>query len=134
VVTYSGPGVSGTTFNPVNAGVGTHLIRYKYSVAQNCEDSVDFYLVVNASPNINYPDYDSLCEIYLLLHLFSASPFGGTYSGPFVISNNFYPFFSGAGSFPITYTVTENGCTSSSTKNIQIDWFVFNSWRRCKLI
>ena len=29
--------------------------------------------------------------------------------------------FSGAGSFPITYTVTENGCTSSSTKNIQID-------------
>ena len=119
--TYFGPGVSGTTFNPVNAGVGTHLIRYKYSVAQNCEDSVDFYLVVNASPTINYPDYDSLCENISSTPLFSASPFGGTYSGPFVISNNFYPFFSGAGSFPITYTVTENGCTSSSTKNIHID-------------
>ena len=118
---YSGPGVSGTTFNPVNAGVGTHLVRYKYSVAQNCEDSVDFYLVVNASPAINYPDYDSLCENISSTPLFSASPFGGTYSGPFVIGNNFYPFFSGAGSFPITYTVTENGCTSSSTKNIQID-------------
>ena len=118
---YFGPGVSGTTFNPVNAGVGTHLIRYKYSVAQNCEDSVDFYLVVNASPAINYPDYDSLCENISSTPLFSASPFGGTYSGPFVIGNNFYPFFSGAGSFPITYTVTENGCTSSSTKNIQID-------------
>ena len=118
---YSGPGVSGTTFNPVNAGVGTHLIRYKYSVAQNCEDSIDFYLVVNASPTINYPDYDSLCENISSTPLFSASPFGGTYSGPFVIGNNFYPFFSGAGSFPITYTVTENGCTSSSTKNIQID-------------
>ena len=118
---YFGPGVSGTTFNAVNAGVGTHLIRYKYSVAQNCEDSVDFYLVVNASPAINYPDYDSLCENISSTPLFSASPFGGTYSGPFVIGNNFYPFFSGAGSFPITYTVTENGCTSSSTKNIQID-------------
>jgi hypothetical protein len=118
---YFGPGVSGTTFNPVNAGVGTHLIRYKYSVAQNCEDSVDFYLVVNASPAINYPDYDSLCENISSTPLFSASPFGGTYSGPFVIGNNFYPFFSGAGSFPITYTVTENGCISSSTKNIQID-------------
>ena len=118
---YSGPGVSGTTFYPLNAGVGTHLIRYKYSVAQNCEDSVDFYLVVNASPTINYPDYDSLCENISSTPLFSASPFGGTYSGPFVIGNNFYPFFSGAGSFPITYTVTENGCTSSSTKNIQID-------------
>ncbi len=118
---YFGPGVSGTTFNPVNAGVGTHLIRYKYSVAQNCEDSVDFYLVVNASPAINYPDYDSLCENISSTPLFSASPFGGTYSGPFVIGNNFYPFFSGAGSFPVTYTVTENGCTSSSTKNIQID-------------
>ncbi|MDG1440962.1 MAG: T9SS type A sorting domain-containing protein, partial [Flavobacteriales bacterium] len=118
---YSGPGVSGTTFSPVNAGVGTHLIRYKYSVAQNCEDSVDFYLVVNASPTINYPDYDSLCENISSTPLFSANPFGGTYSGPFVIGNNFYPFFSGAGSFPITYTLTENGCTSSSTKNIQID-------------
>ncbi len=118
---YSGPGVSGTTFYPLNAGVGTHLIRYKYSVAQNCEDSVDFYLVVNASPTINYPDYDSLCENISSTPLFSASPFGGTYSGPFVISNNFYPFFSGAGSFPITYTVTENGCTSSTTKNIHID-------------
>ena len=118
---YSGPGVSGTTFNPVNAGVGTHLISYKYSVAQNCEDSVDFFLVVNASPTINYPDYDSLCENISSTPLFSASPLGGTYSGPFVISNNFYPFFSGAGSFPITYTVTENGCTSSSTKNIHID-------------
>ena len=118
---YTGSGVSGTTFNPVNAGVGTHLIRYKYSVAQNCEDSVDFYLVVNASPTINYPDYDSLCENISSTPLFSANPFGGTYSGPFVIGNNFYPFFSGAGSYPITYTVTENGCTSSSTKNIQID-------------
>jgi len=118
---YSGPGVSGTTFNPINAGVGTHLIRYKYSVTQNCEDSVDFYLVVNASPTINYPDYDSICENISSTPLFSASPFGGTYSGPFVISNNFYPFFSGPGFFPITYTVIENGCTSSSTKNIQID-------------
>ena len=49
---YSGPGVSGTSFNPLNAGVGTHLIKYKYSVAQNCEDSLEFYLVVNASPTI----------------------------------------------------------------------------------
>ena len=104
---YSGPGVSGTTFNPINAGVGTHLIRYKYSVAQNCEDSVDFYLVVNASPTINYPDYDSLCENISSTPLFSASPFGGTYSGPFVIGNNFYPFFSGAGTYPITYTITK---------------------------
>ena len=60
-------------------------------------------------------------KIYLLHLYFQLVHFGGTYSGPFVISNNFYPFFSGAGSFPITYTVTENGCTSSSTKNIHID-------------
>ena len=39
---YTGPGVSGTTFYPVIAGVGTHLIRYKYSAALNCEDSETF--------------------------------------------------------------------------------------------
>ena len=58
---YTGPGVSGSTFNPSSAGVGTHLITYKYSVAQNCSDSIDF-LVVNANPSINYPFFDSICR------------------------------------------------------------------------
>ena len=118
---YTGPGVSGSTFNPASAGVGTHLIRYKYTVAQNCSDSIDFYLVVNANPAINYPSFDSVCENNNALPLFSATPFGGTYSGPYVISNTFYPFLSGDGSFPITYSVTENGCTSTSTQVIKVD-------------
>ena len=118
---YTGPGVSGSTFNPASAGVGTHLIRYKYTVAQNCSDSIDFYLVVNANPAINYPLFDSICENNNALPLFSATPFGGTYSGPYVISNTFYPFLSGDGSFPITYSVTENGCTSTSTQVLKVD-------------
>ena len=118
---YTGPGVSGSTFNPASAGVGTHLIRYKYTVAQNCSDSIDFYLVVNANPAINYPSFDSVCENNNALPLFSATPFGGTYSGPYVISNTFYPFLSGDGSFPITYSVTENGCTSTSTQVLKVD-------------
>ena len=118
---YTGPGVSGSTFNPSSAGVGTHLITYKYSVAQNCSDSIDFYLVVNANPSINYPFFDSICENNNALPLFSATPFGGTYSGPYVISNTFYPFLSGDGSFPITYSVTENGCSSTSTRVLKVD-------------
>ena len=118
---YTGPGVSGSTFNPSSAGVGTHLITYKYSVAQNCSDSIDFYLVVNANPAINYPSFDSTCENNNALPLFSATPFGGTYSGPYVISNTFYPFLSGDGSFPITYSVTENGCSSTSTRVLKVD-------------
>ena len=118
---YTGPGVSGSTFNPASAGVGTHLIRYKYTVAQNCSDSIDFYLVVNANPAINYPSFDTTCENNNALPLFSATPFGGTYSGPYVISNTFYPFLSGEGSFPITYSVTENGCSSTSTRVLNVD-------------
>jgi PKD repeat protein len=45
--TYSGPGVSGTNFNPANAGAGTHTITY--SVTQNgCTGSSNSTITVDA--------------------------------------------------------------------------------------
>jgi PKD repeat protein len=45
--TYSGPGVSGTNFNPANAGAGTHTITY--SVTQNgCSGSSNSTITVDA--------------------------------------------------------------------------------------
>lgn len=36
---YSGPGVSGTNFNPTTAGIGIHNIIYTYTDAESCENS-----------------------------------------------------------------------------------------------
>lgn len=34
--TYAGPGVTGSSFNPMAAGVGTHTITYTYTAANGC--------------------------------------------------------------------------------------------------
>ncbi len=49
--TFSGPGVSGTNFNPANAGAGTHTITY--SVTQNgCTGSAGSTITVDACSGI----------------------------------------------------------------------------------
>ena len=49
--TYSGPGVSGSNFNPATAGVGTHTITYAYTdVTTGCTDNCQFTITVNSFP------------------------------------------------------------------------------------
>ncbi len=45
--TLSGPGISGSTFNPVVAGPGTHIIRYTYTV-DNCTVIDEHAVLVDA--------------------------------------------------------------------------------------
>lgn len=119
--TYSGSGVTGSSFDPSAAGVGTHIIKYIYSAGIGCIDSISFNLVVNPSPTISFPSLNPICQTVFSTPLNLAIPTGGTYSGNFIISNNFYPFLSGPGTYPITYSVTQNGCSSSSTQSIRVD-------------
>lgn len=49
-----------------------------------------------------------------------ASPPGGTWSGTGVIGNQFCPTTSGNGTFNLTYTVTQNGCTFTNTTNVTV--------------
>lgn len=51
--TYSGPGVSGTTFTPMTAGNGTHTITYTFTDANNCPASATHTITVNACTGIN---------------------------------------------------------------------------------
>ncbi len=46
---FSGPGVSGNTFNPAAAGVGTHTIQYSYTNASGCTDTDLTQIIVNAA-------------------------------------------------------------------------------------
>ncbi len=119
--TYSGPGVNNNTFNPDSAGVGTHLVSYNYGDATGCFATTTFLLTVSAAPLLNFPAINPVCETTFAIPLNTAQPTGGTYEGPFVISNNFYPFLSGAGSFPVAYSLTQNGCTVSDTQRVTVE-------------
>ena len=48
------------------------------------------------------------------------TPIGGTFSGTGVVGNQFCPVTSGVGTFTITYTVTQNGCTFTTTTNVTV--------------
>lgn len=49
------------------------------------------------------------------------TPAGGTWSGTGVVGNQFCPTTSGVGTFNITYTVTQNGCTFTTTTSVTVN-------------
>lgn len=51
----------------------------------------------------------------------TGTPSGGSWSGTGVVGNQFCPTTSGTGTFPITYTVTSNGCTFTATTNVTVN-------------
>jgi hypothetical protein len=51
--TYSGPGVTGTTFDPVAAGLGTHTITYSFTDANGCANTGTTDVVVDACLSID---------------------------------------------------------------------------------
>ena len=50
--TYSGPGVTGTTFDPAAAGLGTHTISYSFTDANGCANTGTTDVVVDACLSI----------------------------------------------------------------------------------
>ena len=50
--TYTGAGITGTTFSASTAGVGTHSLIYTVVDTNNCTDADTFSVVVNAAPAV----------------------------------------------------------------------------------
>jgi gliding motility-associated-like protein len=63
--TWSGPGVTGTSFSPASAGAGIHTVAYSTdpSPAGLCPDSKNITITVNAKPEANaFPDINVGCN------------------------------------------------------------------------
>ncbi|RSK37167.1 DUF7948 domain-containing protein [Hymenobacter metallilatus] len=120
--TWSGPaGLSGNVFNPQQAGPGTYTLTYTYSDTLGCGTATRT-VVVNpfpkpvAGPNLTFCAYETQP-----VQLTGASPAGGTWSGPGVTPTGlFTPPNTNlrGGIFTLTYSVTENGCTASATRQV----------------
>lgn len=112
--TFSGTGVTGTNFNP---SVGTQLITYEYTDANNCSATDNTTITVNALPTVDAGSYSIICETDATLAL-EGTPSGGTFSGIGVTGNNFDPF---VGTQTITYNYTDaNSCSNSDQTTINV--------------
>ncbi|KAA9325016.1 CUB domain-containing protein [Adhaeribacter soli] len=119
--TWSGSGVSaGGIFTPSAGLVGT--VTLTYTVTQNgCTGTATKTITVSAAPAASAGTDQSLCANDAALQLTGFTPGGGTWAGVGVNPQGLFdPSVSGTGIFPLTYTVTVNGCTSTSSLNMTV--------------
>ncbi|MBE0641250.1 MAG: hypothetical protein IH599_04390, partial [Bacteroidales bacterium] len=111
--TYSGNFVSGGSFNVQTAGVGTHIIQYTYTdLTTTCSRTINVQVTVHPLPVIVFPDPSSVCQGSGMLS-FSATPAGGTYSGPYVAGGTFDATAAPVGSYTLYYHFTDgHGCSN----------------------
>jgi hypothetical protein len=119
---YSGNGVTGNVFSPINAGIGSQIITYTFTDGNGCENSGTSSIDVLALPSVALDSFDITCNPLVPFNLSGGSPAGGTYAGSGVIGGNqFDPNINGPGNFQITYIYTDaSNCTSSASQNLTI--------------
>lgn len=120
---FSGPGVSGSTFDPAVTGRGTFTVNYRYLSTMGCEVSVSQTIsVIDLLEDVNFTTLPVMCESSepLILDSYITNHTTGTYSGPGVTANVFNPSKSGAGIHQLKYTINNGGCFIVLTQNITV--------------
>ena len=117
----TGPGMTGFSFNPQDAGVGTHTITYTYFDEFDCTNSITDDLVVLDLPQLSVDNNEEFYCITETTTNFIYTPAGGTLSGIATSANQFNPSEAGIGPHTLTYTYTDNnGCTNSIPIELEV--------------
>ncbi|MCF8372267.1 MAG: T9SS type A sorting domain-containing protein [Bacteroidales bacterium] len=118
--TFSGNGISGTSFTPGVAGLGTHQITYSYTNSGGCTSTETQTVVVSDIP---YVTFSGLASEYCLNDAavtLTGDPAGGTFSGPGISGNVFNPIAAGAGIHTITYSYTGTTGSNSNSQTVEV--------------
>ena len=118
---YLGAGVSGTSFDPANAGAGTFDISYVYSALNSCVDTAVQQMTVDTLPVVSPGLIPSVCENEIPVTLNQGTPTGGVYTGTGITNNVLDPSITGPGLVPVTYTFTDaNNCSGSGQSSVRV--------------
>jgi gliding motility-associated-like protein len=118
--TLSGAGVTGTSFDPATAGVGTHTLTYSFTDANGCSNSItaDVEVVGLPTPSITAPA--TICANDNPVTL-QGSPAGGTFFINSTQTNNLNPATLTPGIQNLTYNFTDtNGCQATATGQTEV--------------
>lgn len=129
--TFSGPGISGSTFDPAAAGEGTHSLTYAFTDGNGCSNSASQSVTVKPVPTAEVSGDDAVCTgtthnytatTNAASPSYSWSITGGTINGS--ATNNPVSVTAGsAGTMILQVTVTDGttSCSNSATQNVQVD-------------
>ncbi|MFC2111442.1 T9SS type A sorting domain-containing protein, partial [Bacteroidota bacterium] len=119
--TYSGLGVNNGMFDPLIAGVGSHIIKYIYTNLNGCTDSATQIQIVHASPNVTFISLSDVCLDAPVDTLSGVSPLGGIFTGAGVNGILFNPVLAGVGYHSLTYSYTDsNSCSDTAIQHINV--------------
>jgi hypothetical protein len=62
--TWTGPGVTGSSFNPMSAGLGTQTVSYIFTDANGCEDNGTATIQVNACVGVSEMTFENSINVY----------------------------------------------------------------------
>jgi hypothetical protein len=114
----SNNGISGT-WSPAINNTATTTYTFTPSAGQ-CANTQTMSVAVNPLPTVTLATFNSVCDTAGIVSLTGGSPIGGIYSGTSV-TNNAFNTTIGAGTYPITYSYTNNnGCSSTATQNLGV--------------
>lgn len=120
--TFTGSGISGGTFTPSVANVGSHIITYTYVNQFGCSSSQQQTTAVNQLPTVSFTGLSSSYCMNASNAPLTGIPAGGTFSGTGIIGGAFSPVAAGIGTHTIIYTYTNsNGCTNTSSQQVTVN-------------
>jgi hypothetical protein len=110
---FIGDGMTGSSFDPSIAGVGTHEITYAIDLV-GCSSSTIDTIIVNGLPELSVSGLNAnYCEDEPIAVL-STNQIGAILSGDGITDNMFDPSSAGIGAHNITCTFTDEfGCSST---------------------
>jgi gliding motility-associated-like protein len=122
---FTGPGITGTQFNPAVAGVGTHTIRYTFNATNGCTTFREQTVVVNPTPNVNAGPDRTVLEGGSVVILASSSTPGVTFlwTPATRLSNTGIIQPSASPADDITYTITATtakGCEATDQVFVKV--------------
>ncbi len=125
---FSGSGMTGSTFSPSTAGAGTHSITYSYTDNNNCSNSTSHSVTVHALPVVNAGSDASVSYG-------ATATLSGTISGQGSYSHNWSPAsmvssptslttqtvaLTSSQIFTLTASETNSGCSDSDMVTITV--------------
>jgi hypothetical protein len=116
------PGLTGSSYNPTVAGVGTNTVIYEVNNGSGCLHFDTAIYTVNANPKPSLGTDQTYCS-NAAAYAIPNSPTGGTFNTVTGLSGNVFTHSIAAiGVSNITYVVSNgNGCTHSDTLNITVN-------------
>ena len=122
---WSGPGVTalsggGYQFTPTPALVGRNTLTYTVNTTGVCQSTKLLRITVSPEVAITFAPPTTVCSNTTAVAL-TATPAGGTFSGPGVTGRNFNPVTAGVGRHIITYTLSDSLNCGVASREIVVD-------------